>query len=318
MLRIALEQDMRLQRSLRMCMALGVLLLAVTGSAGAQSAPQSVEGIDSGNYNIRQTIEFGYRNTDVSGNPANYNTFVNINSGVRLFEQSLDVRSLNHTGLLFDNLSMHSFGYGGDPNDVTRLRISKNKWYDFNGSFRLDRYPWNYNLLANPLNSVTSVPSLPITNSLHSTNLVRRMSDFNLTLLPQSRIRFRLGYTRNIQEGPSSSTFGGATILDPMTGYGTQTQLFQNWKTTLNVYRLGADFQVLRKTTVHYDQVLQYFKQDTSYADDNFRYQLSNGVPVDLGAVFDSASNVNSVPCPSPVANPGTTPQTADPSCKAY
>ena len=199
---------------------LGVLLLIVAVSAGAQDPPksdppkpdppQAVEGRDSGNYNIRQTIEFGYRSTDVSGNPANYGTFVNLNSGVRIFEQSLDVRSLNHTGLLFDTLSMHSFGYGGDPNDVTRLRVSKNKWYDFNGSFRRDRYPWNYNLLANPLNPATSIPSLPITSSLHSLNLVRRMSDFNLTLLPQSRVRLRLGYTRNIQEGPSSSTFGGA------------------------------------------------------------------------------------------------------------
>src|ERR1700680_5097135 len=268
LLRIAREQHMRLQRSLRMSVAL--LLLALAARVWAQVAPQAVEGIDSGNYNIRQTIEVGYRNTDVSGSPANYNTFVNLNSGVRLFEQSLDVRSLNHTGLLFDTLSMHSFGYGGDPNDVTRLRIGKNKWYDFNGSFRRDRYPWNYNLLANPLTPVTSVPAVPITDSLHSMNVVRRMSDFNLTLLPQSRIRFRLGYTRNIQEGPSSSTFGGATILDPMTGYGTQTQLFQNWKTTLNAYHLGADFQVLRKTTIRYDQYLQYFKQDTSYADKNF------------------------------------------------
>ena len=322
---ILLEQDMRLRRALQKTGAIAVLLLALAVGAGAQSPPQSapspsqsLEGIDSGNYNIRQTIELGYRNTDVSGNPANYDTFVNLNSGFRLFEQSLDIRSLNHKGLLFDNLSMHSFGYGGDPNDVTRLRISKNKWYDFNGSFRRDRYPWNYNLLANPLNPVTSVPALPIKSSLHSMNVVRRMSDFNLTLLPQSRVRLRLGYTRNIQEGPSSSTFGGATILDPPTGYGTQTQLFQNWKTTLNAYRLGVDFQVLRKTSIHYDQFFQYFKQDTSYVDRNFNYQLSNGVPVDLGVVFDTASGVNILPCPSPVQNSGTTPPTADPSCNGY
>ncbi len=137
---ILLEQDMRLRRALQKTGAIAVLLLALAVGAGAQSPPQSapspsqsLEGIDSGNYNIRQTIELGYRNTDAGGNPANYDTFVNLNSGFRLFEQSLDIRSLNHKGLLFDNLSMHSFGYGGDPNDVTRLRISKNKWYDFNG-----------------------------------------------------------------------------------------------------------------------------------------------------------------------------------------
>ena len=318
----------RIRRACQTTLPLGVLLLASAVSGRAQDAPKPdppkadpppvVEGRDSGNYNIRQTIEFGYRSTDISGNRANYGTFVNLNSGVRLFEQSLDVRSRNHTGFLFDSLSMHSFGFGGDPNDVTRLRISKNKWYDFNGSFRRDRYPWNYNLWANPLNPVTSVPTLPITNSLHSMNVVRRMSDINLTLAPQSRVRFRLGYTRNVQEGPSSSTFGGATILDPMTGYGTQAQLLQNWRTTLNAYRLGVDFQISRKTSFHYDQFLQYFKQDTSYADKNFKYQLSNGVPVDLGVVFDTASNVNVLPCPVPVQNSGTTPPTADPSCNAY
>lgn len=309
---------MRLGRPFRNYMGLTVMPFVLALGTSAQNAPPIGEGTVYGQYAVRQTIELGYRNTDISGNPANYNTFVNLNSGVRLFEQSLDIRSMNHAGPFFDTLSMHSFGYGGDPNDVTRLRIEKNKWYDFNASFRRDRYPWNYNLLANPLNPITSAPSLPITDSLHSMNVVRRMSDFNITLLPQSRIRLRLGYTRNIQAGPSSSSFGGATLLDPEKGFGTQTRLFENWRTTLDAYRLGMDFQVLRKTSIHYDQFLQYFKEDSSYADRNFKYQLSNGVPVDLGVVFDTASNVNAVPCPAPVLNSGTTPPTADPGCNGY
>jgi hypothetical protein len=311
---------MRLRRSIQTGVMIGVLSLSFSAPASPQGSPQSTEGegVNSGNYNIHQTYEFGYRNSDVNGNLANYNTFVSLNSGVRLFEQSLDIRSLNHAGLFFDTLSMYSFGYGGDPNDITRLRIGKNKWYDFRGSFRRDKYPWNYNLFANPLNPASSTPTLPITNSLHSLYLVRRMSDFDLTLLPQSRVRFRLGYTRNVQEGPSYTTFGGATLLDPPTGYGTQTQLFQNWKTTLNAYHFGVDFQILAKTSIHYDQFLQYFKQDTSYVDRNLHFQLPNGVPVDLGVVFDTASNVNSAPCPSPIANAGTTPPTADTSCNGY
>ncbi len=309
---------MRLPSSLQACLFLGALSMVLGNPSNAQSTSQSAEGVESGNYNIHQTVEFGYRNADISGNLANYGTFVNLTSGVRLFEQSLDMRSLNHSGLLFDNLSMHSFGYGGDPNNVTRLRMGKNKWYDFTGSFRRDKYPWNYNLLANPLNPSSSVPALPITNSSHSLYLVRRMSDFNLILLPQSRVKFRFGYTRNIQEGPSFTTFGGATLLDPPNGYGTQTQLFQDWKTTLNGYHLGVDFQVSSKTSIHYDQFLQYFKQDTSYVDRNQQFQLPNGVPVDLGVVFDTASNVNPVPCPSPVLNGASTPPTADPSCNGY
>lgn len=74
-------------------------------------------------------------------------------------------------------------------------------------------------------------------------------------------------------------------------------------------------FRFFRKTTFRYDQFLQYFKQDTSYVDRNFNYQLSNGVPVGLGIIFDT---LGGVPCSAPIANPGTTPPTVDPSCDAH
>jgi hypothetical protein len=106
---------------------IGALSLVFSVPAAPQSTPQSteLEGIDSGNYKIHQSVEFGYRNSDINGNLANYDTFVNLNSGVRLFEQSLDIRSVNHAGILFDTLSMNSFGYGGDPNDITRCASAK-------------------------------------------------------------------------------------------------------------------------------------------------------------------------------------------------
>ena len=314
-LRSLLEQDMTIQSSLRTLLLLGALTLFPTAPASAQTPSESTDGINSGNYNIRQTIEFGYRFRDLNGNEANYNTFVDLGSGPRLLNFTLDMHSLDHNGLFFDNLALTNFGYGGDPNNISRLRFSKNKWYDFSGTFRRNKYPWNYNLLANPLNPVSSNPALAISSSPHALNLVRRMSDFDLRLMPQSRVRLRLGYTRNIEEGPSLSTFGGITLLDPPTGHGSQTQVFQEWKTTLNAYHLGVDFLVLPKTSFHYDQFLQSFKQDTSYVDRNFGYQLSNGIPVDLGIVLDT---VNGVPCSSPVVNPGTTPPTADPSCNGH
>ena len=39
-----------------------------------------------GGYSIRQSVEFGGRVTGITGNTALYNTFVNLNSGPRLFE----------------------------------------------------------------------------------------------------------------------------------------------------------------------------------------------------------------------------------------
>ena len=42
-------------------------------------------------------------------------------------------------------------GYGGDPNNASRLRMGKNKWYDFDAIFRRDENVWDHSLLANPL-----------------------------------------------------------------------------------------------------------------------------------------------------------------------
>src|ERR1700723_1385157 len=72
-------------------------------------------------------------------------------SGLRLFDYSLSMRSLDHNGLLFDNLTFSNFGYGGDPNDVTRLRVEKNKWYDFRLLFRRAKNFWDSNLYPTPL-----------------------------------------------------------------------------------------------------------------------------------------------------------------------
>lgn len=281
------------------------LLLPLT--IAAQNPPDKPveEGINSGNYNYRQSIELGGRFTSFTGSGAVYSTFVNLNPGLRLFEHTLDIRSLNHAGALFDNLSLMSFGYGGDPNNVTRLRVYKNRWYNFSGTFRRDLNYWDYNLLANPLNPVISNPSVAVTLSPHRFDTVRRMSDYNLTLLPQSRVRFRLGYARNINEGPSFSTFHE----------GTDILTFQGWKTTLNSYRLGVDLKLLPRTSISYDQFLHFYKGDTSWVDRNFGYRLSNGTPVDLGLPINTPAGQ---PCAAPISNATTTPPTVNPACNGY
>jgi hypothetical protein len=128
-----------------------VMLVALAAScplSRAQNATEEMKGMDSGNYNIQQSIEAGYRSTYINGNTGTYDTFINLGSGFRLFDYTLDMRSKDHNGFLFDNLSFSNFGYGGDPNDVTRLRIEKNKLYDFRVLFRRDKNFWDYNLLA--------------------------------------------------------------------------------------------------------------------------------------------------------------------------
>ncbi|MGB9067413.1 MAG: hypothetical protein WCC21_02485 [Candidatus Acidiferrales bacterium] len=327
------------------------MLLAVAfflpAAAGAQDDTES-KGINSGDYNIHQTIEFGYRASEISGNQNTYDTFENLGSGLRLFNYSFDMRSLDHKGFLFDNLSFSNFGYGGDPNDVTRLRIGKNKWYDFRMMFRRDKNFWDYNLFANPLNpaalnpagSLTtgcyvgpptagfpqgapaycSSPAVPQNNSLAGMDLVRRMQDYDLTLLPQSKVRIRLGYSRNRDEGPGSFTTDGGTI----------SAFNDNYSYTTNAYRAGVDIKILPRTTISYDQFLSYFKQDNIVSDNpavnpgNFGFVLANttgvgtpnGTPVDLGNIWSTQTPAETLPCATPIIT-GTT-NTATPTCNGF
>ncbi|HJT68633.1 MAG TPA: hypothetical protein VJ731_00460 [Terriglobales bacterium] len=276
-----------------------------SASQGSQSASETSQGVQSGDYNVQQALEFGYRDSLIGGNIANYDTFENLGSGFRLFDYTLDMHSIDHHGLFFDNLSFSNFGYGGDPNDVSRLRISKGKLYDFRVLFRRDKNFWNYNLLANPLNPASSVPALAITSSPHSLDLVRRMQDYDLTLFPLSKLRFRLGYSRNVNEGPGFTTLDG----------GTEPLLAQDFHYTTNSYRFGGDYRLTRKTTLSFDELLSYFKQDNTVTDRNFPFVLSNGTPADLGIVFNTGAGT---PCKTPILDGTTTPPTANANCNGY
>ncbi|MGC2421712.1 MAG: hypothetical protein WA405_08700 [Candidatus Acidiferrales bacterium] len=256
----------------------------------AQTDSDETQGTNSGNYNVQQTVELGYRDNWVNGNQNTYDTFVNLGSGPRVLDYTLDMRSLNHQGLLFDSLNFSNFGYGGDPNDVSRLRITKDKWYDFSLLFRRDKYFWDYNLLANPFNPVPippagapasfaiTNPSFASTSSPHALNLVHRMQDYDLALLPQSRVGFRLGYSRHVEEGPGLTT-EDATVEIPMAEY---------FEETTDAYRAGVDFRVLPKTTISYDQFLEWNKYDTrdSLANTPFLVQTTASpgtLPVNMG-----------------------------------
>lgn len=279
-------------RSLQFFVLLSSMLFAFAASAQDNSADTSSasKGVDSGGYNIHENFELGYRSTWINGNQDTYNTFVNLNEGVRLLSFSLDMRSLDHRGLLFDNLTFSNFGYGGDPNDVSRLRVSKNKWYDFSALFRRDKDFWDYNLFANPLNPTTSKPTIPIATSPNALGTARKMQDYGLTLFPQSEIRFRLGFSRVVNTGPGFESYDAGVL--PL--------LTTNYRTTENAYRAGVDFRFLPKTTLSYDQFLAYDKQDNITTDRSLTFLLPGAVPVDLGLVWNTTG---STPCANPLPN---------------
>ncbi|HTT19957.1 MAG TPA: hypothetical protein VMG82_13485 [Candidatus Sulfotelmatobacter sp.] len=254
-----------------------------TSNPNQNSAPEGWEG---GGYAIHQSVEFGYRVSDVTGSQQMYNTLVNLRTGPRLLDQSLSMQSKNHDTPLFDNLFLNSFGWGGDPNNALRFRVDKNRWYGFRSAFRRDQTDFDYNLLANPLNPATSSPNIPVTASPHLFATRRRISDFDLTLFPQSIFDVRLGYSHNNMTGPSYSSVHE----------GTDALLFQDWNTTLDSYRFGADLKIFTHTVLSYDQFFDYYRGDTTWQLAPFAQALLPGGAgtVELGLPINT---VNKNPC---------------------
>lgn len=252
-------------------------------------------------YTVKQTAEFGGRMASYSGNDSMWGTYVNLDSGARLLEYSLALHAEHHNGLLFDDLTFSNFGYGGDPNNVSRLTFSKGKWYDFDATFRRDKNFFDYNLLANPLNPATSALNVPILDSTHAMYLTRRMSDFGVRILPLSVVRFRLGYSHSIEEGTSFLT----------THQGTEGLVNQPTSTITDNFRFGVSVRVLPRTMLSYDQFFTHSKGNTWGQLNSLPYLLAGNIPVDLGVSMNTAA---SQPCATPILGTGF----VNPACNGF
>jgi hypothetical protein len=241
-------------------------------------------------YETHFAVEFGGRALSNTGNGDMYATFVNLQPGVRLLDQSLEMHSRGHNGLLFDDLSESSFGLGGDPNELVQLRASKHHWYDFSGTWRRDINFWDYNLFGNPLNPPTVFPfSINVSPAL--LDLSRKMLDLNLTVFPDSKIQFVLGYSRYNNAGPSFTTVHE----------GTEAELFQPWSDISDSYHFGVSWRPAERTRLSYDQFYTHNRSGTSDYLNFFPYRLSNGTPVNLGI---SAAPCGATTFLGPYANP--------------
>lgn len=285
-----------------LCVSVAVSLNAQTQPATGQSTSAPPEEHRIGAYVAAGSIEAGYRFSDVSGaqfpclsNTAGlcnytgvYDTFVDEREGPRVFEQTLSLRSVGQAGVLFDNLFVSSFGWGGDPENVARLRVSKRKAYDFSALFRRDYQRFDYNILANPLNPSNSVPNIPIINSPHAFDTVRRMTDINLTLAPQSPISVRLGYNRSRIQGSSFASFHMPR--------GTDIQPAVPYNNTNDGFRAGVDLKFLPRTTLSFDGIVNWYKNDTFWFLDTFPFTVG-GIPTNLGISWNVAGRQ---PCAAP------------------
>ena len=200
-----------------------------------------------GDYNFTNTFEFGYRWSLVGGDDGEYRSVVNYGNGVRLLGSSLSINSKDGHGHYFDQILLNTIGLGNDPYQFVSLRVQKNELYRYDMTWRLQDY---YN------------PGLTVAGGLHLMDTVRRIQDHELTFFPQSKFRARVGYSRNVQDGPSLTT---SLEPDNNSALSTALPVFVNLRREWNEYRLGGDgefagfkFTVLRRW--------DYYKEDSPYS----------------------------------------------------
>jgi hypothetical protein len=278
--------------------------VAQAPTPGAQIATPDPTPIIPDGYSIHQTFDMGGHMVGLSGSGAMYNSMVNIQSGPRMLNQTLEMHALpGKKSHLFDNLSAISSGYGGDPTNFTKLNASKGKLWDFYGMFRRSRQYFDYDLLGNP--NITTGLSIPIGPSNAPTgklawpqvqhspvmfNTVRRMTDAELTLLPLSRITYRVGYNHSTMEGPT---------LSPSYTIFKYDALLQEYQRNGSDDFLGAiDFKLNQKTKITIQEDIYHYKADSFFTLDpnGFMVQEADGTPVSLGN-WDSQTQYGIAAC---------------------
>ena len=144
-----------------------VVLLTISGISVAQNptpgvpAPEAQMSAPNG-YAMHQTVDLGGRIANTTGSGAMYDTLVNLQSGPRVLGETFELHALpGKKNSLVDSLIAIGSGFGGDPNNFTRLNFSKGKIYEFSGMFRRDRQYFDYDLLGNP--NIPGGQSIPVT-----------------------------------------------------------------------------------------------------------------------------------------------------------
>ncbi|HXP85969.1 MAG TPA: hypothetical protein VN841_14695 [Bryobacteraceae bacterium] len=223
------------------CVA-GITCVCAQSTVAPSNEPtQDPNGDNVSNYSIRQSFEAGYRWDTTGGDFGMYQSTVNYTNGLRLLASSLDVQSRDGHGGLFDQIVLNTQGLGNDPYQFASLHIEKNRLYRYDLTWRSIAY-------VNPAATVSF--------GEHAMDTTRHLQDQDLTLFPQSSVRFFLGYSRNTQSGPALTT---QQLFD---ANGNEFPLFANIRREQNEYRLGGEvrFAGFRLNILH---AWQDFKEDT-------------------------------------------------------
>jgi hypothetical protein len=253
-------------------------------------------------YSAHYSADVSGRINDTVHSGAMYDTLVNLQSGPRVSGETVELHKLDSNKHAWvDDARATGSGFGGDPYNFAKLALSKGKVYEFNGIFRRDRQYFDYDLLGNP--NIPRGLSLPIgpstapTGSLvwqqpqHSsvmTNSVRRMTDTNLTLYPQSTFSVHFGYSQNIMQGPSLLPVRSGGVIK----YNALMELYQRHST--DEYSMAVDWKPIKGTQITYEQRIHHYKENSFITLDpnGFQVQEADGTPAYLGN-WDFSSNAS-------------------------
>ena len=202
-------------------------------------------GDDLSDYNIVDSFETGYRFRAFGGSFDQYRSTVNYGDGIRLLSSFFTMNSKDGHGRFFDEIVLTTQGLGNDPYQNATLRISKNRLYRYDMHWRLNDY-------FNP-GLVTDGGA-----GQHLLDTEYTNQDHDLTLFPDSNLKFFLGYSRGNQEGPAIST---VQLFDAR---GNEFPLFENVRRLRNEYRLGNEFRVFG-VRVNWMHGWEDFKEDSNY-----------------------------------------------------
>jgi hypothetical protein len=266
--------------------------VVAANSGGVLQAPQPV--VQDG-FVVHQTADLGGHVAGIFGSGAMYDTLVNLHSGPRVLGQTFTLRAVpgsKHS--LLDQLSAFSTGFGGDPNDFSKLDFSKGKLYEFSGIFRRDRQYFDYDLLGNPnipagytipiSGSTTPYASPQVLQSPFMFNTVRRMTDTNLTLFPLSKVTLRFAYSQNIFQGPSQTPSGNSVA-------GQELILEEYQRNSTDDFTGAIDWKPVNGTRFTFEEQVDHYKGDSYFtmAPQYFTVQEADGSKVALLHSFQNS-----------------------------
>jgi len=145
-------------------------------------------------------VDVGYQwRSDVGGSLDTYRTVVNLGSGPKLM--GLDLSFDSAVRRWFDHINVRASNWGGDPYNTAHVDASRHDWYNFSFDYRNIAY---FNFLPSYANPTIGQG---IYLDQRSFDTHRRMSDFEIDLMPGKWLVPYLAYSRNSGFGRGITDF---------------------------------------------------------------------------------------------------------------